>query len=429
MKFTLKLLAAVSVITMGFAGPGAAQDKTKLEVFHAWAGHQRFHKPIAEEFMAQNPDIEIEFRAPGADYGAAHLSVLRASLADDLPDVYYSGYHLLPPAARILSEREVIVPLTDFIAAEGDGWIEENYAPNIIALGAVDGVQYAMPFNASTPIVHYNADLIRQAGGDPENLPTNWDELIELAAKINALGDETYGMSYDAHNFWDDWLFQALIKQAGGRMMSEDETAVAWNNEIGLDAMKLAVRFVEEGGMPLITKEESVTLFCAGKKGIHFTSTASVRRFGECSEGNFEYVTGTYPVTDTENGGVPTGGNAAMILTSDKKKQEAAWRFVKFVSGPKGQEIAVLGSGYMPTNKLAAGPDYLGDHYENFPNWTTSLKQIERAQTWYGYPGTNSVKIGRVQMEIFAELMNGDLTPEAALEAMVAETEALLPRN
>ncbi|MEO1498883.1 MAG: extracellular solute-binding protein [Planctomycetota bacterium] len=289
-------------------------------------------------------------------------------------------------------------------------------------------MQYGMPYNASTPIVHYNADLIREAGGDPANPPQTWDDMIALAAAIDALGDDFSGMSYDVHDFWDDWLFQALIKQQGGRMMNEDETAVAWNNEIGLGAMQLAVRFVEEGGMPLLTKEESVTLFCAGRKGIHFTSTASVRRFGDCSEGNFEYVTGTYPVANTETGGVPTGGNAAVILSADEAKQEAAWRYLKFISGPKGQEIAVLGSGYMPTNKLAAGPDYLGDHYENFPNWLTSLNQVERAQGWYGYPGTNSVKIGRVQMEIFAELMNGEITPEEALEAMVEETEDLLPR-
>lgn len=429
MKSTIRLLTTVSLLAASFTGFAAAQDNTEIEVFHAWAGHQRFHKPIAEAFMEANPDVTVTFRTPGADYGAAHLAVLRASLADDLPDVYHSGYHLMAPAARILSDRGVILPLDDLIAAEGEGWVEANYEPNILALGEVDGVQYGLPYNASTPIVHYNADLIRKAGGDPENLPTNWDDLIALAGKIDALGDDTYGMSYDVHDFWDDWLFQALIKQQGGTMMNETETEVGWNNEIGLNAMKLAVRFVEDGGMPLITKDESSTLFCSGKKGIHFTSTAGVRSYGECAEGNFEYVTGTYPVANTKTGGVPTGGNAAVILASDEKKQEAAWRYLKFIAGPKGQEIAVLGSGYMPTNKRAAGPEYLGDHYENFPNWLTSLNQVHRAQSWYGYPGKHSVKIGRVQMEIFAELMNGEITPEEALAAMVEETEALLPRD
>ncbi|MEM6441617.1 MAG: ABC transporter substrate-binding protein, partial [Pseudomonadota bacterium] len=331
------------------------------------------------------------------------------------------------PLGRILSARGAILPLDDLMAAEGEGWVEANYEPNFLAIGAVDGVQYGLPFNASTPIVHYNATLIREAGGDPDDLPSDWDELIELAGKIDALGDDVWGMSYDVHDFWDDWLFQALIKQQGGEIMNEAETEVAWNNEIGMRAVDLAVRFVEEGGMPLISKEESTTLFCSGQKGLHFTSTAGVRGFGECSDGNFEYVTGLYPVENLETGGVATGGNVGVILASDPAKQEAAWRYIKFISGPKAQEMAVLATGYMPTNKLATGPDHLGDFYAENPNWQTSVDQIGRAQPYYGYPGTNGVKIGRVQMEIFGELMAGEISKEEALAALVEETEALLP--
>ncbi|MEO1686678.1 MAG: ABC transporter substrate-binding protein [Pseudomonadota bacterium] len=418
------IAAAVAAL---IAGPAAAQEKIELEVFHAWPGHARFHKPIAEAFMAENPDVAVTFRAPGADYGVAHLAVLRGSISGDMPDIFHSGLNLVAPLGRILSARGAILPLDDLIAAEGEGWVEENFEPNILAIGAVDGVQYGMPFNASTPIVHYNATLIREAGGDPADLPTNWDDLIALAGKISALGDDVYGMSYDLHDFWDDWLFQAIIKQQGGTMMNADETTVAWNNEIGERAVDLAVRFVEEGGMPLISKEESSTLFCSGKKGMHFTSTAGVRGFGDCSDGNFEYVTGVYPVENAETGGIATGGNAAVILSSDPAKQAAAWRYLKFISGPKAQEMAVLATGYMPTNKLATGPEFLGDFYAQNPNWQTSIDQIGRAQPYYGYPGTNGVKIGRVQMEIFGELMAGEISKQEALEALVEETEALLP--
>ncbi|MEO1686679.1 MAG: ABC transporter substrate-binding protein, partial [Pseudomonadota bacterium] len=75
------LLATTTLAALLIGAAASAQEKIELEVFHAWAGHQRFHKPIAEAFMEANPDVQIEFRAPGADYGAAHLSVLRGSLA------------------------------------------------------------------------------------------------------------------------------------------------------------------------------------------------------------------------------------------------------------------------------------------------------------------------------------------------------------
>ena len=40
----------------------------------------------------------------------------------------------------------------------------------------------------------FNADLVEQAGGDPDTFPSTWPEIIELAASIEALDDESSGM-------------------------------------------------------------------------------------------------------------------------------------------------------------------------------------------------------------------------------------------
>lgn len=421
---TILLTSAAAILA---AAPALAQ--TEIEVYHAWPAHQRFHEPIAQAFMDANPDITVTFRTPGPSYDEAHQTLLRSAMTNDLPDIYLSGYHLLPQAVRILEERGQITPLTDLVAAEGEGWVEENYADNVLALGMVDGTLYGMPFNASTPIVYYNGELVRQAGGDTENLPDTWDELLELAGKIDALGDDIDGMSYDVHDWWDDWLWQALIFQQGGDMMNAQETEIAFDGDLGINGLTLAKRIADEGGMQIIGRDESIQSFCAGTKGIHFTSTASVRSFGECAEGNFELLTHTFPILDKENGMLPTGGNAAIITSQDPDKLDAVWAYVKFMGGPKGQEIAVLGSGYMPTNLLATGPDYLGDHYEENPNWTTSLKQQPVARAWYGYPGTNGVKIWRTQKDIIQRVMQGDIAPADGLTMLVEETEALLPKD
>ena len=43
----------------------------------------------------------------------------------------------------------------------------------------VDGKQYAMPFNVSTPMLYYNKDVFEAAGLDPETPPTTYDEVLE----------------------------------------------------------------------------------------------------------------------------------------------------------------------------------------------------------------------------------------------------------
>ena len=51
------------------------------------------------------------------------------------------------------------------------------------------------------------------------------------------------------------------------------------------------------------------------------------------------------PVIDAEKGRLPTGRNAAVKLTRDAARQEAAWKFIAFATGPRGQEFMTRGTG------------------------------------------------------------------------------------
>ena len=121
-----------------------------------------------------------------------------------------------------------------------------------------------------------------------------------------------------------------------------------------------------------------------------------------------------------------TGGNAVIVLSEEPEKQEAAWKFVTFVTGPEAQSIVVETAGYLPTNRRALGEDYLAAFYEANPNFATAPKQIDRSWPWVGYPGGESVRIWRTQRDLIALVMRGDLSIEEGLEQIVEETEALM---
>ena len=425
-KIVRLVTGAVAVATTAAtAAPAALADPIVLEVLHAYGGHQRFHQPIAEAFMEQNPDIEIRFRAPARDYLDGHQAVLRQSLTGDMPDVFYTGYSFLGEIVGVLGERGQVADLTPLMAAEGEAWIHENYAPEVLSLGQVDGVQWSLPFNASTPIVYYNLDLVAQAGGDVDNLPSDWDGVIDLAARISALGDDVDGMSYwVAEN--SDWLWQALVFNYGGDIMDEAGIEVTFDSEPGFQSAELIRRFATDAAMPSLTEEQSIQQFAAGRIGIFFGSTAEVRVMGDLVGDNFTWRTARYPVADDENGRLPVGGNTALILADDPERQAAAWEFVKFVTGPEGQMIAILGSGYMPTNLRTTAPEYLGNFYDENPDWTTSLSQWPVARAWFGYPGTNGLRIWRTQQEFLGGILRGDIEPRDGITRMAAATEDLL---
>lgn len=427
MKRILKaaLFGAATLLTLAGAAP--AQQIT-LEVEHFAPAHKVFHEKIAAEFTKKNPNITIRFRNALPSYDEQHQNLLRESITNNLPDIYHSGYHLLPEVVHQLERRKQVITLDAYLAKEGKAWVDANYEPSMLGLGQVGGKTYGIAFNASTPIIFYNADLVKQAGGDPENLPSNWADLIALAGKISGLGNGVDGIAYDVHAWPDDWLWRALIMQQGEEIMKPDGKAVAFDGGSGLRALQLARSLVTEGKMILRDFEQSRQQFAAGKLGIVFASPNSSRGFENLIGTRFQLKSTTYPVANLEKGKVPTGGNAMLILSKDKAKQDAAWEYIKFATGAEGQTIAVLATGYMPTNKASLAPNYLGKFYEENPNWYTSIRQIPRAAAWGGYPGTNGVKIWRTQRDLIGQVMTGKLSPEEGIAKITTETNALLPK-
>jgi multiple sugar transport system substrate-binding protein len=394
-------------------------------VLYAFPAFAKFHEPIAQEFMKRHPDIKIEFRAPAPTYDDGHQTMMRQAITNQLPDVYYSGFHLLTELVHTLAKRKQITDLGPLLAAEGEDFRKKNYSDRIIALGRVDGKLYGLPFNASSPIMYYNVELVKKAGGDPEHMPDTWEGILALAKKIKATGSDVAGVAYNVHDWPDVWLYHAMILQQGGTVVAGDKVTLG-GPDIGVKTLTTFRRFVTEGGMPLIDWDQSRQQFIAGKIGIFFDTPARLRQVTDLIGDKFTLKTAVFPIDNKAKGGLPTGGNAAIITAKDPKKVKAAWEFLKFATGPEAQKIVVEGTGYLPTNLRATGPEYLGPFYDKNPNFKTVAQQSDRSAPWQGYPKGNTVRIWRAQREIITATMRGDIEPKAAYDKLMKETEALM---
>ncbi len=425
MKWLNKITSVLGLAT-SLVAPALAQSPVTLDVLYCYPSFARFHEPLAADFMKKYPHIKIQFRAPSASYEDGHQVMLRSAVTNQLPDIYYAGYHLLGEMARTLERRNQIVDLVPFIKSEPSNWASTNFAPRMMSLSQVDGKQYGLAFNASSPIMYFNTDLVKRAGGDPKNMPNTWDGLITLAGKIKALGGDVSGISYDVHAWPDDWLFQGMIYQLGGKLVEPGSKKVGFNNDSGLQALKTMRRFVTDGGMQLVDWDQSRQQFGAGKTGILFSTPAHLKIVTDMVGTKFEWGTARFPLDNKANGGVPTGGNAVVMLTKDAAKQKAAWEFIKYVTSPEAQKVVVEMTGYLPTNQVALGSNYLGPFYDKNPNFRTATTQIDKSLPWGGYPGGQSVRIWRAQRDVVSGVMRGEKSPEAALPDLVKATEALM---
>ncbi|PRD51625.1 ABC transporter substrate-binding protein [Phyllobacterium myrsinacearum] len=421
MSFFRKTIAAAAIAT-AFSVPALAE--TTLNVHYPMPG---FFKDvmdvISKKFMEENPDIKISFVSPSATYEEGIQTILRQAGTAEMPDITFIGLNRL----RMIAERGVNVDMKPLIAKEPD-MAAQGFSDNILRLAQVGEQQVGLAFATSNPIMYYNADLIRQAGGNPDQPPKTWDEVITLGAKVKALGNGNEGIDFRWQG--DDWMFSALLFGAGGTMLSPDEKKVAFNGPEGIAAFNLVSRLVKEGGMPVLTKQAGEQAFVAGKVGLSFQTTGALRNTIKNVGTKFDLRTGPLPLLNPEKGHLPTGGNAVVILTKDAAKQQAAWKFAKFAAGPYGASVVVPGTGYVPNNELAAkSPEYLADFYKQNPLFQAGLNQMNRMIPWYAFPGTNGVKVTQTIVDNLSRVVEQSATPQEALNNAADEVQKLLPRR
>ncbi|MCL3883382.1 ABC transporter substrate-binding protein [Marivita sp. GX14005] len=397
---------------MATAAPAIAQQ-TEVTVLHAWAHHAEWQQQLADDFMAQNPDIKITIQAPSADYDEGLVSVIRQDMAGSAPDLFLAGSHLLGEVAA----RDLAPPMDDVM--QGRDMAALGYTDAALALTQIDGVQVGLPWTSSTPVMFYNAELVRQAGGDPDAMPTTWDETIALAKAIEDLGDDIEGIYYPPGD--DDWMVQSLLASAG--LAPIKDGTLALETELGREAFALYERFHDEAGQEAIPNAAARQMMYAGQLGLYFNSTAAVRSFSREIGDRFEWGTAPMP-TLVEGGGVASGGMAAVILADDPAVREAAMEYILYATGPEGQATVVQNTGYMPVNTGTEA--ILADFYAENPAWRTSATQMDRALPWFTWPGENGIRISQEVVDALGAIANGRQSSDEAADRLVAEIGRLI---
>jgi multiple sugar transport system substrate-binding protein len=399
----------------------AQADPIELQIHLSWGRQANTQKVVADSFMKLHPEIVVKFRPVTPDYTTGLETVLRQSAVGQAPDITFQATNLMAQVA----DRGLAVDLGPFLAQEGD-LAAAGYTQSVLNLGRIGGRQYAMAFLIGSPVLYFNLDLVKRAGGDPAHLPQDWDGVVALAAKIRALGADINGIFY---SYLGDWQFQNLVSLYGSPMMDEDRKTLLVDGPAGLNAMRMIGRFTTEGGMRAMTRVAAQEQFAGGTLGILGDVGSLVGTYEKRLADKFPFVAVPLPgFAGRASRGAVVGGNAAMILTRDPAKQQAAWTYIRYATGPAGQSILTRENGEPPLNPLALGPDYLGRFYDERPNYRAQLVQVQAGQPWMSFPGPNSAAIVEAIGSAQESVVLGQATPDAAFTGMISRIRALLPK-
>ena len=95
---------------------------------------------LIPEFKKAHPDIDVKFRATYENYEDGTNTILRESVAGDLPDVTFQGLN----RQALLVEKGIAKSLEPFIAAEAD-FAKDGYHQAMLDLGTFNGEVYGCP--------------------------------------------------------------------------------------------------------------------------------------------------------------------------------------------------------------------------------------------------------------------------------------------
>ncbi len=210
------------------AAPGKAAGPITITMWTHYAGKNfEVFQGLVGDFKKEHPNVNLDVTQFGP--GEIDTKFLAAVAGGQPPDLHH-------PPGRIPPEMAVggaLAPLNDFVKFPPD--LLKAYNELII----FDGKHFGMPANGGLGAMAYNADLVKQAGLDPNKLPDTWDELADAADKITRLGGGRWGAIFPnqpvALTTQTTWSF---MMSNGAELVSKDGKQPAFNTDATVEVFQ-----------------------------------------------------------------------------------------------------------------------------------------------------------------------------------------------
>jgi ABC-type glycerol-3-phosphate transport system substrate-binding protein len=324
-----------------------------------------------KQFEKAHPDIDIV----GVEYEWTAPTFAAQLAGGSLPDVFTVPF----TDSKTLLENGQLMDLTKEIDELG---YTDKFNPVLLdEVTGADGKLYGFPRQAYANGLHYNRDLFEQAGLDPDQPPTTWDEVREAA---KAIAEKTGKAGYATMTSGNTGGWQLAVQaDSRGATLQEANDDGTYTSTIDNPATKATLQYLHDlrwvddsMGANFDLDWGSINQeFAAGNIGMYTTGsdvyTALVRDFGMAPE---QYGLTVIPTED--GGGVLGGGDIAVVApTVDDETKAAAVTWIDWYYMQKllDEKAAVADAKALAASDQAVGTPVLPvldrDTYEESLTW------------------------------------------------------------
>ncbi|HSC70593.1 MAG TPA: ABC transporter substrate-binding protein [Candidatus Methylomirabilis sp.] len=382
------------------------------------------------------------------EVGEKLMNELKAAFEKEHPDITltlvdspFTGFH--DKAITLFQAQklaDVLMVQVDWVAEYADlgmlepldGWLlkePKEFLANIPAAFQQKwrGKQYYLPLHSGCVALYWNTEIFKSAG--IPGPPKTWDEYVQIARKVTNPEKKIFAttatlqiepptnMTYDIY---------PLILQAGGDILDEKANKAAFNSPAGVKAIEWYVDLVNKHkvavpGVLSNGEKEKRANFGAGNIAMMFEGPWGVAIQKNLNP-NLKYDTAPLPKGMT-TGTVVRG--ALDTMTTQAQNKEAAWKFLRWISGPVGNEMWAKGTGDFPGRKDVAEKPFFKEN-KLAQAFVQQMQQPNAKSPFLGMP--NAVQMNKIMTTEVQNVVQGKKAAKQALDDAAAEWNKILAK-
>jgi multiple sugar transport system substrate-binding protein len=409
-------LAAAACTSSNSEGDGTGT--VDIEVWQGYTDTEgKAFADLVAQFNQAHPGINVSTLETNNDFMLQ--KVLTAVRGGSPPDIAYLYGSWAPSVAQIPS----VVDLTATAHNPEMNW--NDFWPAEQKVATVDGKIIGLPALVDNLAIVYNKSLFNQLGLAAPSPDWTWEDFRNTAKALTDPNVKRVGWSIPADASEDTvWHWEAMLWDAGGDILTPDNSKAAFNSPQGLEAMTMLKTMAVDDKSVYIdtTNSKYIDLFNAGKIGMLMTGPWDLASI------TVPYGVQVLPTFANSGAGHQSiaGPDNWVVFDRGEDRRQAAITFLTWLAAPAQARQFSLQTGDLPIRKsLATDAAFVGKMDKALPGvkaFIDNLANVKKARPQVeAYPAISEA-LGNA---IVAVLLD-KLTPQEALDQAAATTDQAL---
>jgi multiple sugar transport system substrate-binding protein len=372
---------------------------------------------IVKRYEALHPNVTITLQYVNSDNALQKATV--ALQGGQQPDISYQYGTNMPQ----LATAPKLVDLTQKVQDAGFNW--NDFFPGESAVATVNDKVLGVPALVDNLAVVYNKDLLAKAGVPTPTSSWTWDDLRAAAKGTTDQANKVFGLAFPADaSETMVWEYEAMLWEAGGDILTPDNTKAAFNSAEGVRAATMLQSLQQDGSLYLDYHPDAGTseqLFNSGKIGLIITGPWDLTSFP-----NVHYGVVQMPSFDPGGSHITIAGpDNWVIFDNGSTRVNASWDFLKFLESPENVLKDSLATSHLPTRASVEQMPGFSQFNKNFPGTGTfaaNLANVTKARPQVPqYP-----QVSKFLGLALVSIVLGQKTPQEALDQAAQQADAVL---